>query len=129
MARTIAILAAGGFLSKGAWGGSPAPQDLLGVWDVQGGESREKWSVESKRDVQIFVRRESGKITLRLTCSPQAGGCAGIDDGKKAHVTMYARGPVLTHWEVRDTNLILRRFVVEGKVMTIEARQLTGRGR
>jgi hypothetical protein len=105
-------------------------QNFLGTWEAEGSPNAgEVWKLEQEGTQQSVVRTEAGKVTLSLKCKPVLRECHGTDGGKRANVTMYFSGPALVHWEVRDTNLILRRFVVDGQNLTIEARQITGQGK
>jgi hypothetical protein len=127
MSTGTAFLCVAFWLATGA--AAADREGLLGTWEVQGGAGNETWSLESKKEVQTIVRKQDGKVTLNLTCRPREGECTGVDAGKKARVSMYFNGPALVHWEVRDTNLIVRRFFLDGQVLTIEAKQVTGQGK
>jgi len=106
-----------------------AGEKLMGTWQVEGSNPPETWTLVRKGDVQTIVRTEAGNVTLNLKCKLTLAACRGIDSGRPAKVTMYASGSALVHWELQNTNLIIRRFALDGQALTIEARDVTGQGK
>lgn len=107
---------------------SPDRDDLLGSWEVQGGNAHETWSIQSDTKEMTVTRKQDGKVTFNVTCPPFGSECKGEDEGKNVKVSMYFNGAALVQIETRGSDVFKRRFSLEGadKELSIEVTPITG---
>jgi hypothetical protein len=105
------------------------PQDneqrakLSGAWELQdaaNGQDSRGWSFEPTGDSIHVVHTLGGRTVADFECNTVGKECEIKESGHKAKVALWYSGPKLIELETKGSDVLKRRFAVQGDAMEME---------
>ncbi len=120
--KIVMAAAIGLAFSAGAAGDQAEDRAKLnGTWQMENPSGKPvTWVIEQKTDVAHFTNTEGDQKSADFECSTRGKECQVAESGKGAKISMWYNGASLVQMETKGSDVMKRKFSVDGDKMSVE---------
>ena len=129
--KTVISMAGFLVLSMAALAQDPADRaKLIGSWELETPSTAENargWTLNGTEDNLRVTHTQAGRPVLEFECNTMGKEC--VLKERKTKVSMWYAGSALMELETRGSDVLKRRFSVDGDVLTVEETSVVPSGK